>query len=107
MELYIEAGNRIRLLREAKKLSREQLAELVEISPKFLYEIETGKKGFSAYTLYKIADILGVSADYVLTGKNDSKDIGELEYLIGRFTPVKRNRIEKLLEVVYEICEKM
>ena len=43
-----EAGNRIRILREKENLSREFFSELTGISPKFLYEIETGKKGFSA-----------------------------------------------------------
>lgn len=35
----------------------EEFAELVDISPKFLYEVETGLKGFSADTLYRIAKV--------------------------------------------------
>lgn len=40
----IEIGNRIRETREQKSITRESLAENAEISPKFLYEIKTGKK---------------------------------------------------------------
>lgn len=40
----VDVGGRIRELREKKKLSREILAERIDISTKFLYEIETGKK---------------------------------------------------------------
>ena len=41
-------GYRIRELREMHNYTREEMAEMVEISPKFLYEIESGKKGFSS-----------------------------------------------------------
>ena len=39
---YYEVGNRIRLLRERKRYTRENLAEKAGISSKFLYEIEIG-----------------------------------------------------------------
>ena len=39
-------GYRIRELREMHNYTREEIAEMVEISPKFLYEIESGKKDF-------------------------------------------------------------
>lgn len=41
-----KVGNRIRELREMHNYTREGMAEMVEISPKFLYEIESGKKDF-------------------------------------------------------------
>lgn len=107
MNFYTEAGSRIRILRELNHYSREQFAELVEISPKFLYEIETGRKGFSALTLYKIADALSVSSDYILTGKNESIGVDELQYLIGRFEPEQKGNVEKLLSIVFEMCERV
>lgn len=39
-------GYRIRELREMHNYTREEMAEMVEISPKFLYEIESGKRDF-------------------------------------------------------------
>lgn len=62
-------GERIAYLRVTNNYTREAFAELIGISTKFLYEIETGKKGFSANTLYKIATSFGVSCDYIITGK--------------------------------------
>ena len=49
----LTAGMRIKKLRLEKRYTREQLAYLADISDKFLYEIESGKKGFSAVTLMK------------------------------------------------------
>lgn len=63
-----EVGERIAYLRVVNHYTRERFAELVGISPRFLYEIETGRKGFSASTLYKIASTLEVSCDYIMTG---------------------------------------
>lgn len=68
-DLYLQAGIRIQKLRENYHLTRNEMSELVGISSKFIYEIELGKKGFSASVLYKIADAFGVNCDYIMTGK--------------------------------------
>lgn len=65
---YMEVGRRIRLLRINKSLSREALAEEMNISARFLYDIEHGRKGFSAYTLKKLALALEVSCDTIIFG---------------------------------------
>lgn len=67
-DIYVQAGKRIRELREKSRYTREQFAEIANISPKFLYEIETGQKGFSASTLFHISKGLGISCEYILTG---------------------------------------
>lgn len=59
-------GQRIRKLREANSYTRDAFAEKVDISSKFLYEIETGKKGFTVEILSKISKALCVSNDYIL-----------------------------------------
>lgn len=64
-------GKRIRELRETQNYTREEFAEKIFISSKFLYEIEVGKKGFSANTLSKIAMALNVSSDYILFGEKE------------------------------------
>lgn len=54
--LYKEAGERILLVRIMRGYTRETLAERAAISPKFLYEIETGRKGFSAAVLFNLCE---------------------------------------------------
>ena len=103
MDIYTEAGMRIRELRDLHHYSREQLAELTEISPKFLYEIETGKKGFSAYTLLKMSEVLEVPTDYIMVGRCEDTGTEEINLLIGRFSPKHIASVEKLLAIVYEM----
>lgn len=65
----VAMGKRIRSTREARKLTREELAEKVELSPQFIADVEYGNKGVSISTLYQLAQVLNVSADYFLSGK--------------------------------------
>lgn len=95
-----EIGKRIRQIREEKEMTREQLAESAEITTKFLYELENGKKGLSANTLLKIANALSCSCDYLLTGEGKKRD--------GRFDNLEQKqmkRLEKIVKLIDEFCE--
>lgn len=74
---YKEVGERIALLRIQNNYTREAFAGQIKISPKFLYEIETGKKGFSIKVLYNISKVLSVSCDYIIYGKDTRDNIME------------------------------
>lgn len=103
----IVIGTRIRELRESSKLTREELADKAEISTKFLYEIETGKKGLSAETLLKIADALSCSCDYILTGKNIGKEkFNIMTNALDGFDERQLKRIAKVLKLIREIYER-
>lgn len=65
-------GARLRALREERGYTREQLAECVDLSDKFIYEIESGRKGLSAMTLLRFHSVFQVSCDYILLGENDN-----------------------------------
>ena len=68
-------GRRIKAARESKKLTQEQLAELVDLSPMHISVIERGVKLPKLETLINIANILDVSADVLLQDvvKNQTK----------------------------------
>ncbi len=65
-EFNISTGKKIKELRMEKEISRTWLAASADISSKFLYEIELGKKGCSAYILYRLAVSLGVKVDRLI-----------------------------------------
>ena len=64
-------GDRIREIREAKKLTQDQLAEKAAISKGFLSEIENGKRNVSSEYLLRIANVLSASVDYLLRGTTE------------------------------------
>ena len=66
-------GERIRKSRERLGLTREHLAELLDVTPKFIADIEYGNKGLSLKNFILLIHILGVSADYLLLGDEEHK----------------------------------
>ena len=62
-ELNIAIGKRIRCERERAGLTREQLAELVDITSRFVADIERGSVGISVPTLRKICEALNIRSD--------------------------------------------
>lgn len=64
-----EIGIRIRLEREKFNLSREKLAEIIDLSPFYIGQIERGDRNMSIDTLVKISNTLNISVDYILKGQ--------------------------------------
>lgn len=106
-----ELGKRIRQIREGKDISREQLAERADISTKFLYEVESGKKGMSANTLVKIANALSCSCDYVLlgvrTGDGCYGNEGFDRQLLKKFSEKQCEIIAEIFQLLLELKEEM
>lgn len=74
-ELSIRAmGRRIRVLREDKEITREELAEKVNRSATFIADIEYGEKYPSVRSLYQLCQALAVPADYLLAGSSSPRD---------------------------------
>lgn len=80
-----ELGVNIKTERKRQRISLQQLADQVEVSPSFLSQIENGKNEPSLTTLKKIASSLGVTV---------SKLIGEDEGVRSKL--IKRNGRHKL-----------
>lgn len=67
-DLKLAMGERIRITRESRHLSREELAALLYLSTKSIANIECGTKGMSLRTFVGLTQTLHVSADYLLFG---------------------------------------
>lgn len=100
---YKEVGNRIRSLREANEYTREVFSEKIDISAKYLYEIEMGKKGFSAEILYKIARLCYVSCDYLLTGDNPNPLSDVSSELLTSFEPEQFGYLHEILRNIHSL----
>ena len=63
---YKAIGQRIKIARIKKSITQEAVAEIVDISPAHMSNIETGKTKVSLPTLIAIANALSVSVDTLL-----------------------------------------
>jgi len=66
-----EFGQRVRAARKNLAMDKEAFSEKIDISSGFLNEIECGVKGASLETIGKICEFTGVSADYLIFGKEN------------------------------------
>ena len=60
-------GNRIRIIREEQKLLLRQVAPLLDMDPALLSKIERGERQAKKETVLKIAKILKIKSDELLT----------------------------------------
>jgi len=70
----INTGERLRGIRESMKMNREEFSEKIDITDSFLGQIERGERALSVKTLRKVVKYTGVSADYLLFGKDTNNE---------------------------------
>lgn len=104
--IYVEAGNRIRSIREKKHFTRDYVSAITGISSKFLYEIENGLKGFSADNLYRISKALDVSSEYILTGRAKNQFDDEIQEELSLFDDDERAYVLKMIKDIYIVFKK-
>lgn len=68
-EFTSNAGARISEYRKTKRMSQQQLADLIEVSRSYLGDIEAGRSEPSTNFLTSITAKTDVSADWILTGE--------------------------------------
>lgn len=96
-------GLKIKKLRERRKLTREKLGEMAEISDRFIYDVETGQKGISAETLYKLSRALNVTSDYLLFEVEENKN--ELSYVTEILKKLDKDNLESVEKIIIEISK--
>ena len=101
-EVNVLLGERVKAVRNEKNFTRERLAELVDVSPRFLADVEAGKVGVSLLTLKKISITLCVTCDYLL-GLNDNKNISDLEIITIRLNRIDKKYYPLILKILEEL----
>ncbi|MBR4295961.1 MAG: helix-turn-helix transcriptional regulator [Clostridia bacterium] len=94
---WVKIGSRIRRQRERLGYTREELAEKLDITPKFCYDIELGAKGMSVQTLCLISKELGLSTDFILFGSDDEELKSPTITMLRRCPPEKMPFLEDII----------
>ena len=68
-DINIQIGEQIKIARENAKMTQEQLAERIEVSPQYISDLERGVVGISIATLKHVCTMLCVSSDQILFGQ--------------------------------------
>lgn len=70
--------NRVRDIREAKRLSQRQLAELIGVSRVYITQIENDKRRLNSETMEQIADALGVHVSDLFPSPDLPEDVHQI-----------------------------
>lgn len=98
-------GRRVQTLRRARGLTQEQLSQMVELSPNYLSNIETGLKTPKLETLVRLMNALQCDANARLADVVDatvSQESGQFSGALAELRPEDRRRIRKVLEVLIQ-----
>ena len=98
-EINIQIGEQVRLAREQAKLTQEQLAEGIEVSPQYVSDLERGVVGVSLTTLKKICVVLCVSSDQLLFSSPDSSTAALLAERCRGLNEAQLSRLLKLIDL--------
>lgn len=103
-------GDKIKKCRKEYGLTQEQLAEIIDIAPNYLSQIENGKRGINITNLIKIANSLNITFDYLLSDENAPAIETENDYhsvwmaLLDNRSP---HECELLIQIVRSLLENL
>ena len=97
---YKEIGQRISNERRKHNISREQLAELVDLSSTFLGQIERGEKKMGLESLIRLSETLHVSLDYLIKGQRQQTSEKSIDELYGLIQKCSENEITYFKKIV-------
>lgn len=93
-------GENIRNERVSRSMSIDELAELLELTSGFVGLIERGRRGATAYTLFKLSDIFGMPIDDMFVNTDGyAARVSE-----DKSSPVKAKRA-KINSILYDLNE--
>lgn len=99
---YGDMGKRIVTRRKQLGLSQEELAELADVSPQMISTAERGSKSILSENLLKLSEALGVTADYLLTGRIIEAGANKIAEKILSAPLETQNKIERIIDIMLE-----
>ncbi len=84
----VEIGKRLKKLREEKGFTQSKLAKMFACKRESISNYENGKQLFKTERLLDYMQVFGVSADYILTGKepqNLENFIREIKFVCDKY----------------------
>ena len=96
----VEIGKRIQGRRKQMGLTQEQLADKMDVSIQMVSNLERGNKSIRIENLIKLSEILNISTDYILTGKETAED---MQVLIEQMTSLSQKE-RKMMKLRMDFC---
>lgn len=96
----VEIGKRIQGRRKQMGLTQEQHADKMDVSIQMVSNLERGNKSIRIENLIKLSEILNISTDYILTGKETTEDMQGLTEQMASLYQKER----KMMKLLMDFC---
>ena len=93
-------GKRIQAVRKARGLTQEQLSQMVDLSPNYLSNIETGLKTPKLDTFVEIMNALQCDANALLADATTTQESGQISKALTELPASEQRRIMKVIQVL-------
>lgn len=100
-----EIGQRIAIRRKQLGYTQEQMAGMMDVSIQMISNLERGIKSIRIENLINLCEILNVSTDYILTGRQTYQDSYHLAEQIAELSTEHRKTVEVLVNHFQSYCE--
>ena len=98
-------GRRIQLVRKERGLTQEQLSQMVDLSPNYLSNVETGLKTPKLETLIEIMNALQCDANALLADVVDAtttEQSGHISQALASLPMKEQRKIMRIVEVLIQ-----
>lgn len=102
-ELLKNMGVRIANRRKECNMTQEQVAEQMNVSIQMISNLELGKKAIRPENLVKLCQVLGITADYILTGQKLSIDV---QSIVNKLSTLPDDDIEIIESLIDHFIKK-
>ena len=91
-------------LRKQKGYSLQKLADLSGLSKSHIWELENKQSNPTAQTVYKIAQVLETTTDFLLSKSNNAYEARKKAFFnkIDKLSRKDRNRVFKIINIIGE-----
>jgi len=96
-QLLKDMGKRISDRRKQLRLTQDELAERMDVTPQMISTAELSKKAIRPENLLKLCEAMEVSADYILAGFVGKKDVALIAQKLSLLSPAQFRVTEEIL----------
>ena len=93
-----EMGQRIMVRRKSLRMTQEEMAEKLGVSAQMISNLELGKKAIRPENLARVCDVLGLSADFILTGTNTKTAVDAVAEKLTQLTAAELQMVSDMID---------
>ena len=100
----LELGARIKELRIEKGLTQQQVADVLDVTPGYISNVENNRTAMSIHCLANYAKLIGITVDYLIGAQEEGYSSHALDAAlvneINKLSDDNKNNLLKVLKII-------